>query len=201
MSTAPDPQNLLDAIHHRRSFKPNMLKPDPVPRAVLESVLEAAQWALNHGRTQPWHYIVFTGESRKTLGEAFAHAYQLEADKAGKFVQATLDSQHKKVLDAPVWIAIALKPALRPDGSPAMPIEEEIMAVACSVQLLHLAASAFGLGGQWTTSPTGLHHHTAAFCGLQPPARLLGFFYLGYPAIPWPEGKRHALPDHITWRE
>ena len=55
---------LLEAIKSRKSIR--AYKPDPVPRKVLTELLEVATRAPSGSNTQPWEFIVLTGE---TLGE------------------------------------------------------------------------------------------------------------------------------------
>ncbi|MCL6553695.1 MAG: nitroreductase family protein [Firmicutes bacterium] len=46
--------SVVDLIKQRRSV-PKM-RPDPVPREVLERMLDAAVWAPNHRLTEPWRF-------------------------------------------------------------------------------------------------------------------------------------------------
>jgi len=55
---------LLEGIQSRRSIR--TYKPDPVPKKVLAELLEVATRAPSGSNTQPWEFIVLTGE---TLGE------------------------------------------------------------------------------------------------------------------------------------
>jgi nitroreductase len=192
-------QLLLEAIAHRRSFPLVRLQANkPVDRALVERLLEAANWAPSHGCTEPWRFTVYTGESRRALGQCFAEAYRIATpDEAYK--QAKHDDFRERVWNAPVWIAVAMSPGLRPDGTPVKPEIEEIIAVGSAVQNLHLAASAAGLGGKWTTGSTLIHPHVAEFVGLSSSERLLGFFYLGWPAGDWPESSRKPLADKVRW--
>jgi nitroreductase len=64
-----DPQSVLTLIQERRSFGLKDLKPDPVPREIVEQLLHAAQWAPNHGHTEPWRFMIYMGEGRRALGE------------------------------------------------------------------------------------------------------------------------------------
>jgi nitroreductase len=45
-----------DAIRSRRTHK--VFAPDPVPREVLDELLELARWAPNHHLTNPWRFRV-----------------------------------------------------------------------------------------------------------------------------------------------
>ncbi len=191
---------LCVAIAHRRSLGIARLSPEPVDRLLIERALEAANWAPSHGDTEPWRFTVFTGDSRTDLGEAFANAYREDAEKAGDYRENLFQSQRERALASPVWISIGMEPAIGREGKLRMSMDEELMAVACAVQNLHLVASAQGLAGMWLSKGVFVHPAIARFVGLIPPARLLGFFILGYPGIPWPVGERRPLSEKVEWR-
>jgi nitroreductase len=185
---------LLHLIQHRRSFGLKDLRPDPVPREQIELLLEAANWAPTHGKTEPWRFTVYTGEGRRGLGAALGEAYRL-GTAPERFDPAGQAAQRDKVWQAPVWISVGAILGT----NPKIPDVEEIMAVASAVQNMQLLAAALGLGSKWTSGLTAVHPHTAAFVGLTPPARLLGFIYIGYPAGPWPPGQRRPIADKVRW--
>ncbi|GAB4464523.1 MAG: hypothetical protein OHK0029_34530 [Armatimonadaceae bacterium] len=193
---------LCQAIAHRRSMGIARLKPDPVPREMVEKALEAANWAPNHGETEPWRFTVFTGDSRGPLGEAFAEAYRIATEEREETVQPRAYEAHRlKVWSAPVWVSIGMTPAQLADGSLKMTEEEEHLAVGCAVQNFHLVVAAMGLGGMWLSNFTMTHPHVAQFLGLEPPSRLMGFFPLGYPQIECPLGERTPLKSKVRWAE
>ena len=126
----------------------------------------SGQLGPSHGETEPWRFTVYTGKGRCGLGEAFAAAYQKDAECEGNFKKSSFLGQRERV-----WISLGLEPALGPDGSLKRGLEEEIMALAC-----------------------------AKFVGLTAPhSRLFGFFVLGYPNIPWPNGERRPLEEKFHW--
>jgi nitroreductase len=47
---------LLEALKARKSIR--VFKTDPVPRALLTEILEAARWSPSWGDTQPWELAV-----------------------------------------------------------------------------------------------------------------------------------------------
>ena len=59
---------VTEAIKSRRSVRG--YKPDPVPREVLEQILDVARWAPSADNSQPWELAVITGKPLKELGEA-----------------------------------------------------------------------------------------------------------------------------------
>jgi nitroreductase len=61
---------LMDVIRARRSVFPPLYTSDrEVPRSIIEKILEAANWAPSHKKTEPWRFHVFTGKSREKLGK------------------------------------------------------------------------------------------------------------------------------------
>jgi len=175
------------------------LKPDQVDREIIEKMLEAANWAPSNGDTEPWRFTVYTGDSRVKLGDAFAEAYRQDA--GDDFKQVTFDSYQDRGTSAPLWISIGMTPKINDDGSFYMSEDEEIMAVACAVQNIHLVATAAGLVGMWHSKGVSTHPYLAKFVGLESPSRLLGFFWAGYPTVEWPEGERGPIADKVCWAE
>src|SRR4051812_2419602 len=129
----PEARALFDLIARRRSFGVKELRPDPVPPEYINLILEAANWAPNHGKTEPWRFIVYTGAGRATLSAAFAEAYRLGTPPE-KFDPAGQAVQRDKVWQAPVWIGMGLVPGT----NPKIPEVEEIMAVASAAQNMQL---------------------------------------------------------------
>ena len=64
---------LLEAIHGRLTIK--KVKPDPIPRDVVEKLLSAAVQAPNHHKVRPWRFVVLTGEGLKRMGDVMAASF------------------------------------------------------------------------------------------------------------------------------
>ena len=62
---------IIEAIRTRRSIR--SYKPEPVPKEVLEELLDVCRWAPSGGNAQPWHFAVLGGtvldEIRARLAE------------------------------------------------------------------------------------------------------------------------------------
>ncbi len=164
------------ALRARRSN--GRVKPDPVPRALVERVIEAATWAPNHHRTEPWRFVVLTGAARNRLGEVMAASLVARLDDPTDERAATrLEKERNKPLRAPVLIAVAALPAPAPRAVEV----EEVAAVAAAVQNMLLAAEALGLAAIWRTGDAAYDPAVKAFLGLPDDAHLLAIVYLGYP--------------------
>jgi hypothetical protein len=65
----PTPEQLSSLIKARRSIFPKHMTGETVPQDSIATMLEAANWAPTHGRTEPWRFVV--------LGKAGMEAMQL----------------------------------------------------------------------------------------------------------------------------
>jgi nitroreductase len=189
---------LIEAIQTRRSIPLKQLSQEPVALEHIQLMLEAANWAPNHGHTEPWRFTVFAGEGRRILSDAFIEAYRLltPPEKQNPIAE---QGQRDRAWEAPVWISIGLVPGMNEQGERRMPEWEELIAVGCAVHNAHLVASSLGLGAKWTSGAVVTHAHVAHRLGLESPARLLGFLYVGHPAIPPSPGLRRPIEEKVRW--
>jgi len=188
---------LSGIIRQRRSVKPALMDPEkPVDSALLDTLLENANWAPTHGLTEPWRFTVFTGSARQKLAGFLQGLYQV-LTPAHAFKKEKLEKFGRNPLLAPVVLAICMQ---RGNNS-KIPELEEVEAVACAVQNLHLSASAAGLAGFWSTPPILSSAEMRAFLGLGDKDACLGLFYLGWPkeGEPLPESRRSPMKDKVTW--
>ncbi len=101
----------LDAVMRgRRSVR--AFRPDPVPRALIERVLDAARWAPSpHGR-MPWRFAVITQpEAKARLADAMGDTWQetLAMDnEPPEVVARRLALSHERVRGAPVLVLLCL---------------------------------------------------------------------------------------------
>jgi nitroreductase len=183
---------LFHAIATRRSFGLKEIAPEPIDLSLVARMLEAANWAPSHGKTEPWRFVVYSGDARKAVGDAFGEAFRLlnggdAANEAGQ------RAQRERVWQAPVWIALGMRP------DPKMPAWEELIAFGSAVHNAQLMASALGLACKWTSGAAATHPHVAEVVGFAPDTQLYGFLYVGNPAVPWPEGRRRPLAEKVRW--
>jgi nitroreductase len=187
-------ETILGALRARRSV--GKVKPDPVPRELVERVIEAATWAPNHHLTRPWRFVVVAGRAREELGAVFADSLRSRLDNpSDERNAALLEKERAKPLRAPVLIAVAAVPS--PD--PRVKEVEEVAAVAAGVQNMLLAAAALGLGAMWRTGDPAHDPAVKRFLGLPDEAHLLAFVYLGYPDMPQPREHEGDAAGHTTW--
>jgi nitroreductase len=78
---------------------------------------------------------------------------------------------------------------------------EEIEAVSCAVQNMHLTCTAYGLGAFWSSPKFVYSQEMNDFLGLGANDKCLGLFYIGYPSGEWPKSHRKPLEYMCEWIE
>lgn len=181
-------------IRNRRSVFPKQYaEGQKVDDAIVTQILENATWAPNHGLTEPWKFVVFTGEGLQKLATFQAELYKQEAGE--NFKEVTYQNLSTNPLKASHVIALCLKR----DPNKKFPEQEEVCAVACAVQNMYLTMTAYGLGGYWTTGGVTYKKSAKKFFGLGEDDKLLGFFYLAHIGVPSPDSKRKPLQEKVEW--
>ena len=190
------PTILNQVIAQRRTIKPENYTGEIIPKDIILQLLENANWAPTHGKTEPWRFTIFAGDAKTELSETLANFYK-ENTAAEKFNETKFNKYAERSAKASHIIAICVKrkPKVR------IPLIEDIEAVACAVQNLHLSATAYGIAGYWHSGSMTYKQAAKDYLNLAEEDRCLGFFYLGYSAKAWPVGKKQPIADKIEWRQ
>jgi len=186
---------ISEVIKNRRSIKPAKMNGKKIPDEQVNQLLQLANWAPTHGRTEPWRFFVYAGDKVKEFCYQHAELYKALTPSA-KFEQAIYDKQlHYGDLASHLIIAI-----MQRGNSPKIPVLEEIAATAAAIQNILLGVSATGIAGFWSTS--GMTHHPVmkVFLELKKEDVVMGMLYLGY-SDEQPEGKRQTtMEEKVVWK-
>lgn len=185
---------LQQLIRHRRSIPPEQFEPSrKADDAVISEMLDNAIWAPTHGLTEPWRFIVFTGDGLKKLA-----AFQAELYKKLTPVQEYKQPKFDKLMERPLLASHIIAVGMKRQESGKIPETEEIEATACAVQNMLLTAAAHNISAYWTTGGITYEEAAKEFFGLKNQDKLLGFLYIGYP-LKWTEGRRHPVSEKVSW--
>lgn len=182
--------DLFEAIYARQSM--GKVKPDPVPRELIEKLLSAAVQAPNHYKVRPWRFVAMSGAGRERMGEAMAQSLKRRVPDAPP---EALDAERSRPLRAPWVIAVGVD---EPSEPKVLEIEN-ICATAAAVENLLLAATALGLGAMWRTGPAALAPEVKASLGFAADQHIIGFVYVGYPEFEKPPAERPGYEDRTVW--
>jgi len=184
--------DVFEAIYNRHSQ--GKVKPDPLPRELIEKLLDAAVQAPNHYKVRPWRFVILTGEGLNRLGAVMAASQQ---ERHPEFPLEAFDKCRALPLRAPVVIAVGVD---KPTEAKVLEIEN-ICAAAAAIENLLLAAHALGLGAKWRTSEWARDPKVKKFLGFEPDQHIIGFIYIGYPEFVTEPASRPSFEDRTVWME
>jgi nitroreductase len=164
------------AIRSRRSHK--RYSTAPVPREIVEDLLEQARWAPNHHLTQPWRFRVLGPESLARLA-ATGGPGELE-----------------KLSRAPTLVVASAK--LTGDDHQN---HEDVLATACAVYIVLLAAHARGLATYWRTPAVLRSPEGRAAVSVADGEHVLGLLHLGTPRQTKEPPEREPVEAVVSWLE
>jgi nitroreductase len=188
--------NVLEAIQSRRSIA-NM-KDQPVPRELIEQVMEAGTWAPNRYLTEPWRFFVIQGNGRNELSKVMENiVFQSGIDLESEEGKRKLEKERKKPFRAPVIITVAAEVT---ENGKALRMEE-LGAVYAAIQNMLLAAHGLGLATYWKTGKACYSPLMKEFFNLKEKDEILAFIYLGYADSEKNPPHKRPLQELIKWIE
>lgn len=193
----PSAEEVECLIKTRRTIQPaDYDRERCVPKHVVEKLLESANWAPTHGKTQPWRFIIISDKQKLLeLGEKDAELYK-KLTPADKFKPKRFEK--KKAIKAQSDYIIAI--CMDRQVSEAIPEVEEIMAIACAMQNVHLHATALGVGCYWHSDPSINSKEMIEFLGFKGnKPQCLGLYSIGYNTKKHPKGYRGEIQEKCTW--
>lgn len=185
---------LFEKIKDRRAVYPAAFADEPIDKEQIQKLLEAANWAPTHRRTEPWRFKVFHEDAAKEkLADFIADKYKETTERP---TSVGIRTRRDKVLQSGAVIAICMQRCPKE----SVPEWEEIASVAMAVQNIWLMTQELNLGGYWS-SPASIHQ-LQEIVPLAEGERCIGFFYLGKLKEELEEGSRAtSIDEKTTWVE
>ena len=183
---------IFELIKNRRSVFPVQYTNQVLSKETIQKILEAANWAPTHKKTEPWRFKVLQGASQAKLGVFLADKYKAIEEKPKAF-------KIKKLLENPTKAGAIIAICMQRDLEERLPEWEEVAAVAMAVQNMWLCCSALNIGCYW--SSPGLIRYMDEFFDLQAGESCLGFFYMGYYEGELSPGTRTPIEDKVSWMD
>ena len=147
----------------------------------LRAVFGAASRAPDHGKLQPWRFLVIEGEGLEKLSSVFVDA--LVKSNPG-VSQSVVEKTKNMPFRAPMIIAAIAKCL----DHPKVPRQEQLLACAAATQNILNALFALKFGAVWRTGDLAYNADVKQALGLNAAEELIGFIYVGSPVgdIPAP---------------
>ncbi len=188
-------ETLQQVVRNRRSTKPADMNGKKIDNILIRHLLELADWAPTHGRTEPWRFIVYENEAKQKFCHGHADLYKANTDPE-KFTNAKYEKLQQQG-DTVSHIIIVYMKRTQNNSIPAL---EEIAAVSAATQNILLGAAALNIAALWSTGGMAHHDSMKKFLNLADEDVVIGLLYLGYSDVDVKEGKRNVLLENkVVW--
>lgn len=184
----------IEALLSRRSVAAQFLG-EPGPSQVqIDSAIDAALRAPDHGRIQPWRFRLIRGPARAELAKKLVEV-TLRRDSDTPIGQ--LEKLRRR---AEVPLIVAVSAALKIDMK--VPEVEQLLSAGAGFMNLLNAFHVQGFGAIWLTGPNVYDPALSLLLGLDAAERLLGLIYVGTPAANTPAtlARPGRAPFVSEWR-
>ncbi len=192
--------NVPAFIDARRSIR--AFTPEPVSRADLDAIVEAACLAPAPHHSRPWRFVVVDGpDAKQALAEGMGARWRADLERDGVTaarIDELVTASHEKLQRAPVLVL----GCLTHDGLDVYPDEARrraehgmaLLSLGAAVENLMLAATARGLASCWVAAP--IFCPEAARDALALPAEWLphALVMLGHPDPAYTGRERPKVP-------
>jgi nitroreductase len=182
-------------IRNRRSVFQQQYTGEKVDDAIVRQMLENANWAPTHKLTEPWRFIVFTGNGIQKLAEEQSALYRQVTTAKGTYNE----DRFQNLLTKPKLSSHIIAIAMKRDEKKSLPEIEEVGAVYCALENMYLTASAYGVGCYLSTGGITHWEEAKALFNLGPDDKLIGFLHVGNIKGAVPDSRRKPIDEKVTW--
>ncbi len=186
---------LQTIIRQRRTVSVALMNGQPIPNEQVQQLLELADWAPTHGRTEPWRFLVYHKESLQQFAQAHADLYWQHTPQENRD-----QNKYDKLLQTAGRASHLIIAIMQRGDKPNIPVLEEVAATAAAIEHILLGAAALGISAIWNTG--GMTHHPAMKEHLQLGAEdvVMGLIYLGKTnSAPRPGHRLVPLEEKVKW--
>jgi nitroreductase len=164
--------SVIDFLLTRGSVPiPELHEPGPGD-AEIATIIKAASRVPDHGRLEPWRFILYRGDARIEVGKKLA---ALAEQREGPLTEGRRNQELTRFSRAPLVIGVVSSPK----ESPKIPQWEMFLSGGMAAMNLALAANALGYRTNMITNWYSDVPEGRAILGLAPHERVIGFVHIG----------------------
>ena len=185
-----------EIIKKRSAVYPKSYNGEIISKEVLLELLDLANRAPSHRKTEPWRFQVFQSEaSRNALSQNLGRLYmETTPDKLQN------DTKLAKLIRRPLISSVVIAVNMSRQIEEKIPEIEEIEAVSCAIQNMQLTANAYGIGAFWSTPKLIYTSGMNTYLNIKEKDKCLGLIYLGYTREEWPKSHRKPIEYNTIWK-
>jgi nitroreductase len=181
----------LELLKTRTSVKPLAMTKDVPTQQDIDTILTIGARVPDHGKLEPWRFIVFEGDARTRAGELFAKVFKQKNPTAD---EAAIATEQKRFSLAPLVIGVVDRAA----PHPKIPEFEQTLSVGASAMNIVTAANALGYGANWVTGWMAFDRDVMNGLGLAENEKIAGFIHIGRTPQPAADRPRPELSKIVT---
>jgi nitroreductase len=194
MTKLNDQTSLLTFLKTRKSASAKAMGGPGPDKLQLEEILSIAVRVPDHGKLNPWRFVVFEGEARLRVGALFAQRF---AELHPDYPAENVTFQNGLLTRAPVVVAVVSTAT----EHVKIPVWEQHMSAAAVCYNLVLAAQALGFDAQWQSDWVAYDEGAKAAMGVAAQENVAGLIYVGTSSVPLEDRPRPDARALTTfWR-
>ena len=167
-----------------------MSGPGPT-RQETEIMLSLAARVPDHGKLEPWRFILFEGEARDRAGEIFAEVYTAAHPDVE---DQRIIAERKRFSLTPLVVGVISRAA----PHPKIPEWEQLLSAGAVCMNLMVAANALGFASIWLTGWIAYDRAVLSRLRVAPEERVAGFIHIGRTKEPREDRARPLLANIVT---
>ena len=176
-------QVALDFFRTRKSVPLTQFKGPGPDDAQITELLEIAARVPDHGRVEPWRFIIYHGEAALKAGVDIA---ALAVKRRGEIPEAELERERNRLNRAP--LAVGVISSVNVESH--IPDWEQFLSAGAVAMNLVSAATAAGFAANWITGWFCDDEEGRAIIGLEPHERVAGIIHIGNYDVKIPDRPR-----------
>ena len=194
----------IEEIEIRRSIR--QFEGKPIPREVIEKILDAGRFAPSMQNSQPWRYVILQNESKRIFAQKMKEGIIREESGLAKLpesAQYTADAHDtaKIIQEAPVLICVfrlCKSDIFSPVSGDARVAEIcNVLSIGASIENILLQATCLGVGSLWIGNTCFAYKELVDY--LHSEDQLLCAIALGYSAESPPPRPRKSLAQIVSF--
>lgn len=163
---------IIDFMLSRASAPIDQLTGPGPSDSEIETMLTIASRVPDHGRLEPWRFILYRGPVREEIGEALV---ALMEKLEGPQPEGRKDKERTRFSRAPLVIGVVSSPK----QNMKIPEWEMFLSGGAAAMNLLIAANGLGYGANWVSNWFSDVEEGRRLLGLAPHERVVGFVHIG----------------------
>jgi nitroreductase len=184
----------INFLQTRQSIPVSQITEPGPDAATLAEILKLAVRVPDHGRLEPWRFILYQGAARDLAGQHIAE--RLNA-RDGPLPADVYERELKRLSRAPLVIGVVSCP--KPHER--IPEWEQFLSAGAVAANINFAARAYGFVSNWVTGWFADDREAMRRLGVGPDERIAGFVHIGSFNQPFPERPRPDVEKLVSHYE